>query len=99
MDRGLGPGISEAVGTGKVTVSVDVAPVVPGVIVGGLNAAVAPAGKPVADNVTTPLKPPPSGGIVMVALAGMPGTAEIPPTGALTPNEVTETETMAVAEV
>ena len=55
-----------------VTVIMVVLPFAPGVTVGGLNDAVAPAGKPEADMVTGLLNAPPSGGTVTLTLTEPP---------------------------
>ena len=49
------------------------APAVPGVTVGGLKVAVAPAGSPEAESVTTLLNAPPKGGTVRLILTEPPG--------------------------
>jgi hypothetical protein len=48
------------------------APEVPGVTVGGLKVTVAPAGRPVADILTTLLKQPPNGGTVTFTTTAPP---------------------------
>src|SRR5271156_1284673 len=71
---------------GSWTVRVVGEPVAPGVIVGGVNTATAPIGKPVADIVTTLLKAPPRGGTVSGMLTSAPCGAVIGAVGPTTAN-------------
>jgi hypothetical protein len=64
------------------------APALPGVTVGGLKVAVAPAGRPEADRVTTLLNAPPSGGTVMSTVAAPPDATGTAVAGAVTVNDV-----------
>jgi hypothetical protein len=88
----FGPGATgedvEAAVVAKVTVMTVVAPAEPGVTTGGLNVAVAPAGKPEADIVTLLLKVP-MGGTPIGTLSGVPGVATTAAVGAVTMNSGT----------
>src|SRR5579863_5520495 len=60
------------------------APPDPGLTVGGLKVAVAPAGRPLADMVTTLLNAPPSGGTVTGMVTKPPSATETGVAGATT---------------
>lgn len=70
----------------KVIVITVVAPVCPGVTIGGLKVAVAPAGNPEADITTWLVKDVPTGGTLIVMLSELPGVAENGVGGAVTLN-------------
>lgn len=70
-----------------VTVMTVVAPAAPGVTVGGTNVATAPAGKPEADMVTTPVKEVPSGATWIVTFAEPPDATSIGAAGAVSAYE------------